>query len=68
LELEKAKGDGKMKINGVLIGSCNYNEHRKQYEFYDTQARITATISSDRIKLPKDNAKAWEKLDTIFGD
>jgi hypothetical protein len=55
-------------INGVLINACNYNEHKKHYEFYNVQSQLTATITSQRIRLPKDNNKAWERLANTFGD
>ena len=55
------------RINGVLIASSNYNE-KGYYEFYDIHSRIVATITSDKLRLPKDNSKAWNKLANLFGD
>jgi hypothetical protein len=55
-------------INGVLIASSNYNEYKKHYEFYDIHSRLVATISSKRLRLPKDNNKAWGKIADLFGD
>jgi hypothetical protein len=55
-------------INGVLIASSNYNEYKKHYEFYDIHNRLVATISSNKLKLPKDISKAWEKIADTFGD
>jgi hypothetical protein len=55
-------------INGILIAAANYNEYKCQYEFYDLHARLTATITSQRIRLPKDNNKAWERLANTFGE
>jgi len=54
-------------INGVLVVSYNYNE-KGYYEFYDIHSRIVATISSEKLRLPKDNDKAWNKLANLFGD
>ena len=55
-------------INGVLIAAANYDEHKKQYEFYTVSGQLEATIESKRIKLPKDNEKAWQILANTFGD
>jgi hypothetical protein len=55
-------------INGILIVASNYNEHKSQYEFYDIHARLTATITSQRIRVSKDKSKAWERLANTFGD
>lgn len=55
------------KINDTLITACNYNE-KGYYEFYDIHSRIVATITSDKLKLPNDNEKAWEIIANIFGD
>jgi hypothetical protein len=54
-------------INGVLIVASNYNL-KGFYEFYNIHGQLTATITSKRLKLSKDNAKAWQRLATLFSD
>jgi hypothetical protein len=55
------------KINGLLVVACNYNP-RGFYEFYGLGSEIVAKINSPKIKLPKDNSKAWAKLYDTFSD
>jgi len=58
-----------MKINGKDIVSANYNDAKKQYEFYDMGGGQVAVIKSKRLKLPMSNhGKAWEILERTFGD
>lgn len=54
-------------INGVLIVASNYNP-KGFYEFYDIKGRLAVTITSKRLRLPKDNSKAWNRLAVLFSD
>jgi hypothetical protein len=61
------KTDYTFRINNTQVVACNYNA-LGFYEFYGLGNEIVAKITSPKIKLPKDNAKAWAKLYDIFSD
>jgi phosphatidylserine decarboxylase len=51
-------------INNKLIVSANYENGF--YIFYELGGLVVAKIKSERLKLPKDIGKAWEKLKQRF--
>jgi hypothetical protein len=61
------KTDYTFYIYSRQVVACNYNA-LGFYEFYGLNNDIVAKINSPKIKLPKDNAKAWAKLYDLFSD
>lgn len=57
---------GSFYINGKLVASARYD--KDSYVFFDVNGNVVSKIKSEELSLPKDKAKAWEKLTSTFGD
>jgi hypothetical protein len=51
-------------INGIQVANYHFNEYEEQYEFYNTNKQLFATITASKV----DDKDEWNKLASLFGD
>lgn len=51
-------------INGIQVANYHFNEYDEQYEFYNTNNQLIATITASKV----DDKDEWNKLASLFGD
>ena len=51
-------------INGIQVANYHFNEYDEQYEFYNTNNQLFATITASKV----DDKDEWNKLASLFGD
>jgi len=65
--LDEGSAKGSFYFNGKLVATARYDQSG-YYIFFDVNGNIVGKSKSKELGLPKDRAKAWEKLATTFGD
>lgn len=58
---------GSFYFNGKLVATARY-DRAGFYVFFDVNGNTVGKIKSKELSLPRDRAKAWEKLGVTFGD